>query len=152
LLVITKGFRDALRIAYQNRPRIFDRHIVLPDLLYERVVEVDERLAADGTVLRAPDLAALEPQLRRAHADGIRAVAVVCLHSHLHPAHEQAIGALAAGVGFAQVSRSSEVNPLMKIVPRGDTTVVDAYLSPILRRYVRSVADQLAGVPLMFMQ
>ncbi|KUN19706.1 5-oxoprolinase [Streptomyces corchorusii] len=152
LLVVTRGFRDALRIAYQNRPRIFARRIELPELLHERVVEVDERIAADGTVLRAPDLNALEAPLREAYADGIRAVAVVCLHSHLHPGHERAIGELAARTGFPQISLSSEVSPLMKLVPRGDTAVVDAYLSPVLRRYVRHIADELRGVRLMFMQ
>ncbi|UXY34626.1 hydantoinase B/oxoprolinase family protein [Streptomyces albidocamelliae] len=152
LLVITRGFRDALRIAYQNRPRIFARRIELPGLLHERVVEVDERVAADGTVLRVPDLDALAEPLRRAYDDGIRAVAVVCLHSHLYPAHEQAIGELAARTGFPQISLSSEVSPLMKLVPRGDTAVVDAYLSPVLRRYVQHVADELHGVRLMFMQ
>ncbi|MFF8995362.1 hydantoinase B/oxoprolinase family protein [Streptomyces sp. NPDC014983] len=152
LLVITRGFRDALRIAYQNRPGIFARRIDLPELLYERVVEADERIAADGTVLRAPDLDALAPRLREAYDDGIRAVAVVCLHSHLHPAHERAIGELAARTGFPQISLSSEVSPLMKLVPRGDTAVADAYLSPVLHRYVRHVADELRGVRLMFMQ
>lgn len=152
VLVITKGFRDALRIGYQNRPKIFERHIVLPELLYERVIEVDERIEADGTVLRSPDLDALEPLLRKAFGDGIRALAVVCMHSHLHPAHEVAIGRLAERIGFPQVSLSSEVSPLMKLVPRGDTCVVDAYLSPGLRRYVRAVADQMDGVRLMFMQ
>jgi 5-oxoprolinase (ATP-hydrolysing) len=152
VLVITKGFGDALRIGYQNRPRIFDRQIVLPEMLYERVVEVDERITADGTVLRAPDLERLSVALRRAHADGIRAVAVVCLHSHRYPAHERAIGKLAERIGFDQVSCSSEVSPLMKLVPRGDTTVVDAYLSPVLRRYVAAVDRQLHGVRLMFMQ
>ncbi|MFF0082683.1 hydantoinase B/oxoprolinase family protein [Streptomyces canus] len=152
LLVITRGFRDALRIAYQNRPRIFARRIELPELLHERVVEADERVAADGTVLRALDLDALADPLQEAYDDGIRAVAVVCLHSHLHPAHEQAIGQLAARIGFPQISLSSEVSPLMKLVPRGDTAVVDAYLSPVLRRYVRHVADELEGVRLMFMQ
>ncbi|MGW0285116.1 hydantoinase B/oxoprolinase family protein [Streptomyces sp. NPDC003236] len=152
LLVITRGFRDALRIAYQNRPAIFARHIRLPGLLYERAVEADERVAADGTVLRAPDLDALAGPLRQAYDDGIRAVAVVCLHSHLYPAHERAIGDLAARTGFPQISLSSETSPLMKLVPRGDTAVVDAYLSPVLRRYVRHVADELHGVRLMFMQ
>lgn len=152
LLVVTRGFRDALRIAYQNRPRIFARRIELPELLHERVVEVDERVAADGTVLRAPDLDALEGPLRDAYDDGIRAVAVVCLHSHLHPSHERAIGELAARIGFPQISLSSEVSPLMKLVPRGDTAVVDAYLSPVLRRYVRHIAEELHGVRLMFMQ
>ncbi|MFE2044477.1 hydantoinase B/oxoprolinase family protein [Streptomyces sp. NPDC059477] len=152
LLVITRGFRDALRIAYQNRPSIFARRIELPELLHERVIEVDERITADGTVLRAPDLEALSAPLRQAHEDGIRAIAVVCLHSHLHPAHEQSIGELAARIGFPQISLSSEVSPLMKLIPRGDTTVVDAYLSPVLRRYVRQITDQLHGVRLMFMQ
>src|SRR5215472_3113106 len=103
LLVVTKGFRDALRIAYQNRPRIFDRHIVLPEMLYERVVEVDERITADGTVLRAPDLEALGAKMRQAHADGIRAVAVACLHSYLYPAHERMIGKLAEQIGFGHI-------------------------------------------------
>lgn len=152
LLVVTRGFRDALRIAYQNRPQIFARRIELPELLHERVVEVDERIAADGTVLRAPDLDSLAGALREAYDDGIRAVAVVCMHSHLHPEHERAVGQLAARIGFPQISLSSEVSPLMKLVPRGDTTVVDAYLSPVLRRYVRRVADELRDVRLMFMQ
>ncbi|WP_369239669.1 hydantoinase B/oxoprolinase family protein [Streptomyces sp. R21] len=152
LLVVTRGFRDALRIAYQNRPRIFARRIELPELLYERVIEVDERITADGTVLRAPDLDALAGPLQEAYDAGIRAVAVVCMHSHLHPAHEEAIGELAARTGFPQISLSSEVSPLMKLVPRGDTAVVDAYLSPVLRRYVQHVADELEGVRLMFMQ
>ncbi len=152
LLVITRGFCDALRIAYQNRPRIFARAIELPEPLYERVVEADERIAADGTVLRAPDLDALAASLQEAYDAGIRAVAVVCLHSHLHPAHEQAIGELAVRTGFPQISLSSEVSPLMKLVPRGDTAVVDAYLSPVLRRHVQHIADELQGVRLMFMQ
>ncbi|MEU0434163.1 hydantoinase B/oxoprolinase family protein [Streptomyces sp. NPDC006290] len=152
LLVTTRGFRDALRIAYQNRPHIFARAIELPELLHERVVEVDERIAADGTVLRAPDLDALVAPLQEAYDDGIRAIAVVCMHSHLHPAHEQAVGELAARTGFSQISLSSEVSPLMKLVPRGDTAVVDAYLSPVLRRYVQHVAAELRGVRLMFMQ
>ncbi|MGH3796842.1 MAG: hydantoinase B/oxoprolinase family protein [Pseudonocardiaceae bacterium] len=151
-LVITRGFGDALRIGYQNRPHLFDRHIELPDMLHERVIEADERIAADGTVLRAPDLDQLGQDLRQAYDDGIGALAVVCLHSYLYPAHEQAIGKLAEQIGFSQISRSSEVSPLMKLVPRGDTAVVDAYLSPVLRRYISQVAEQLPGVRLMFMQ
>lgn len=151
-LVITRGFRDAPRIAYQNRPHIFAREIVLPELLHDRVVEVDERVTAHGDVLREPDLDTLETELSGLYADGIRSLAVVCVHSHLHPAHEKAVGALAARTGFTQISLSSEVSPLMKIVPRGDTAVVDAYLSPVLRRYVDQVADELDGVRLMFMQ
>lgn len=151
-LVITRGFGDALRIAYQNRPHIFAREIVLPELLYDRVIEADERVTAEGEVLRAPDLDQLAGPLRQAYEDGIRAVAVVCMHSHLHPAHERAIAELAVRTGFPQVSLSSEVSPLMKLVPRGDTAVVDAYLSPVLHRYVQHVADELQGVRLMFMQ
>jgi 5-oxoprolinase (ATP-hydrolysing) len=151
-LVITRGFADALRIAYQNRPGIFDREIVLPEQLYERVIEADERITADGTVLRAPDLDRLAGELRRAHDDGIRAVAVILMHSHLHPTHERAVGELARRTGFPQVSLSSTVSPLMKLVPRGDTSAVDAYLSPVLRRYVADVAEQMSGVRLMFMQ
>ncbi len=152
LLVITRGFGDALRIAYQNRPHIFDRYIVLPEQLYERTIEVDERVAADGTVLQAPDLEALTAQLRAAHADGIGACAVVCLHSYRNPLHEKLIGELAREIGFTQISLSGEVSPLPKLIPRGDTAVVDAYLSPVLHRYVAQVADQLTGVRLMFMQ
>ncbi|WP_433600285.1 hydantoinase B/oxoprolinase family protein [Nocardia sp. CA-135953] len=152
VLVITRGFRDALRIAYQNRPQIFAREIVLPELLHEHVIEVDERVTADGTVLTPPDLEALTAELKPLYDSGIRAVAVVCMHSHLYPEHETAIGRVAREIGFPQISLSSEVSPLMKLVPRGDTTVVDAYLSPVLRRYVQQVADQLTGVRLMFMQ
>ncbi|MER7668263.1 hydantoinase B/oxoprolinase family protein [Kitasatospora sp. NPDC096128] len=152
VLVVTRGFADALRIGYQNRPQIFAREIVLPEPLYARVVEVDERVTADGAVLRPPDLDRLAAELRGCLRDGIRSAAVVCLHSYLHPAHEREIGRLAERLGFEQVSLSSEASPLMKLVPRGDTAVVDAYLNPGLRRYVRQVSDELAGVRLMFMQ
>ncbi|MBV8292567.1 MAG: 5-oxoprolinase, partial [Mycobacterium sp.] len=151
-LVITRGFGDALRIGYQNRPRIFSRNIVMPELLHERVIEVDERVTADGTVLRAPDLDRLATDLQAAYGDGIRAVAIASLHSHLYPAHEQVIGEAAKQFGFPQISLSAEVSPLMKLVSRGDTTVVDAYLSPILHRYIQQVAAELPGVRLMFMQ
>jgi 5-oxoprolinase (ATP-hydrolysing) len=151
-LVITRGFGDALRIGYQDRPRLFDRQIVLPDMLYERVIEVDERIMADGTVLRASDLDQLADDLRRARDEGFSSVAVVCLHSHLHPEHERAIAALVERIGFTQISCSSQVSPLMKLVPRGDTTVVDAYLSPVLRRYVDQLANELRTARLMFMQ
>lgn len=152
LLVTTRGFRDALRIAYQARPRLFDRHIVLPELLYERVVEAQERVSAQGEVLQALDRGALRRELEAAYASGIRAVAIVFMHGYRHTAHEQAAAALAREVGFTQVSASHEVSPLMKLVSRGDTTVVDAYLSPILRRYVEQVAAQMPGVRLFFMQ
>ena len=146
-LVITRGFADALRIGYQNRPKLFVRRIELPSLLYDRVIEVDERLGAHGDVVRPLDLAALAPQLRAAFADGIRAVAIVTMHGYRYPQHEHAIAELAQSIGFAQVSASHDVSPLMKLVSRGDTTLVDAYLSPILRRYVNEVERDLAGTP-----
>jgi 5-oxoprolinase (ATP-hydrolysing) len=152
VLVVTQGFRDALRIAYQNRPRIFDRIIALPELLYTRVIEVDERLDAHGGVVVPLDIEAVTRDLRAAYDDGLRAVAVVCMHAYRHPRHEAEIGAVARRLGFPQVSLSHEVSPLMKLVSRGDTTVVDAYLSPILRRYVDQVATELGDVRLMFMQ
>ncbi len=147
LLLITKGFRDALRIAYQARPDIFAKEIVLPDMLYERVVEVGERLFADGSVETPLDDGGLRPALAAARADGIDAVAVVLMHAWKNPAHEAALGALARGMGFSQVSVSHEVSPLVKLVGRGDTTVVDAYLSPILSRYVARVAQALGATP-----
>jgi 5-oxoprolinase (ATP-hydrolysing) len=143
LLLITKGFGDALRIGYQARPKIFARHIVKPDMLYESVVEVDERVRANGTVERAPDLDLVRAELSRALADGIQAVAVVFMHAYRYADHERQAAALARELGFAQVSASHEVSPLIKLVGRGDTTVVDAYLSPILQRYVARVAGEL---------
>ena len=143
LLLITKGFRDALRIGYQARPKIFARHIIKPDMLYERVVEVDERVRADGTVEREIDLAAVRGELERAKADGFGAVAVVLMHAYRYSDHEKRVVALARELGFPQISASHEVSPLIKLVGRGDTTVVDSYLSPILRRYVAQVAEEL---------
>jgi 5-oxoprolinase (ATP-hydrolysing) len=155
LLVTTKGFRDALRVGYQNRPKIFAKHIIKPEMLFERVVEVDERVRADGTVEKAPDLAAVRADLEAALADGIKAVAIVFMHAYRYADHEKGVAALAREIGFAQVSVSHEVSPLIKLVGRGDTTVVDAYLSPILRRYVAQVDSQLdarnSGARLMFM-
>jgi 5-oxoprolinase (ATP-hydrolysing) len=145
LLLITRGFRDALAIGYQARPDIFAKKIVKPELLYERVVEVDERVRVDGTIEAAPDLAAVEAALREAHADGIRAVAIVFMHAWKYPAHEALVADIAARVGFPQISVSHRVSPLMKLVGRGDTTVVDAYLSPILRRYIDQVAGELGA-------
>jgi 5-oxoprolinase (ATP-hydrolysing) len=152
LLVTTRGFRDALRIAYQARPRLFDRHIVLPELLYERVVEAQERVGASGEVLLPLDEAALRPPLQAAFDAGLRSCAIVFMHGYRFTAHEAAAARIAREIGFSQVSVSHEVSPLMKLVSRGDTTVVDAYLSPILRRYVDQVAGQMPGVPLFFMQ
>ncbi len=152
LLVITAGFGAALRIAYQARPRLFERHIVLPELLYERVAEAQERVGAAGQVLQPLDEAHLAGELQAAFDVGIRACAIVFMHGWRFTAHEQAAAALARAAGFTQVSVSHQVSPLMKLVSRGDTTVVDAYLSPILRRYVEQVAQQMPGVRLFFMQ
>src|SRR5262245_49538246 len=127
LLLTTKGFRDGLKIGYQARPKIFAKHIIKPDMLFERVVEVDERVRADGTVEGAPDLAAVRSDLAAALADGIKAVAIVFMHAYRYPAHEQQVATLAREMGFPQVSVSHEVSPLIKLVGRGDTTVVDAY-------------------------
>jgi len=145
LLLITRGFRDALRIGYQNRPQLFARRIILPELLYERVAEVPERVSARGEVLVPLDGAATRAALEEAFAQGIRALAIVFLHGYRYPAHEVQAAALAREIGFTQVSVSHQVSPLPKLVGRGDTTVVDAYLSPILRRYVDRVAAQLGG-------
>lgn len=152
VLVITRGFRDALRIAYQNRPRLFDREIVLPELLYSRVIEADERVAADGEVIVPLDEKAVGRELLSAYEEGFRSIAIVCMHGYRYPEHERRIGELAREIGFPQVSLSHTTSPLMKLVSRGDTTVVDAYLSPILDRYVERVAGELDGVRLMFMQ
>ncbi|MBD2037628.1 hydantoinase B/oxoprolinase family protein [Leptolyngbya sp. FACHB-321] len=148
VLVITKGFRDALRIGYQNRPKIFARHIVLPEMLYERVIEVEERYSAQGEALVPLDETAeahLTTSLTEAYIDGIRACAIVFVHGYRYPNHEQKAAAISRAIGFTQVSVSHEVSPLMKLISRGDTTVVDAYLSPILRRYVEQVGEELGG-------
>jgi 5-oxoprolinase (ATP-hydrolysing) len=152
VLVITRGFADALRIAYQHRPKLFARHIELPSLLYETVVEVDERLSAHGEVIRALDLASAQQHLQAAFDSGIRACAIVLMHGYRYPAHEQQLAELARRIGFTQISASHQVSPLMKLVSRGDTTVVDAYLSAVLRRYVDQLAAQLPGIRLQFMQ
>jgi 5-oxoprolinase (ATP-hydrolysing) len=152
LLVTTQGFRDALRIAYQNRPRLFDRHIVLPELLYTEVIEAQERMGAHGEVLQALDVAHLRAQLLAAHGRGLRSVAIVFMHGYRYTAHEAQAAQWARELGFTQVSASHQTSPLMKWVSRGDTTVVDAYLSPILRRYVEQVASEMPGVPLYFMR
>jgi 5-oxoprolinase (ATP-hydrolysing) len=143
VLVTTRGFRDALQIGYQARPRIFTRRIVKPGMLYERVIEIDERVRADGTVERKLDPQAVRAALVAARADGIAAVAILFMHAYRYPEHERQVAALAREIGFAQVSASHEVSPLIKLVGRGDTTVIDAYLSPILSRYVAQVAEEL---------
>jgi 5-oxoprolinase (ATP-hydrolysing) len=151
-LFVTRGFRDALRIAYQNRPRLFDRHIVLPEMLYAKVFEVAERIGARGEIVVPLDETALGRDLQAARAEGFRSLAIVFMHAYRHPQHERRAAEIARKIGFDQVSASHEVSPLMKLVSRGDTTVVDAYLSPILQRYVAQVASELRGVRLMFMQ
>lgn len=152
-LFITQGLGDLLRIGYQNRPKLFDLNIVLPELLYETAVEVTERVAADGEVITPLDEAATRDALQAVYDQDIRSVAIAFMHSYKFPDHEQRVGALARDVGFEQVSLSHEASPLVKLVSRGDTAVVDAYLSPILRRYVRQVRDALGDeASLMFMQ
>ncbi|MEL6127816.1 MAG: hydantoinase/oxoprolinase family protein, partial [Pseudomonadota bacterium] len=154
-LVITRGLGDQLRLAYQHRPRLFDRHIILPEMLYETVIEAQERVRADGTIEQPLDAAHLRAALEEVKASGIEALAIVFVHGYRYRGHEAEAARLARQMGFSQVSVSHEVSPLMKMVSRGDTTVVDAYLSPILRRYVDRVASAFDGDPggkLMFMQ
>ena len=153
LLAITRGFRDQLRIAYQNRPRIFDREIKLPELLYAGVIEIDERMGARGEIIRPLEESSTENALKAAWMNGFRAVAIVLMHGYRYTDHEKRVAEIARAIGFTQVSVSHQVSPLMKIVSRGDTTVVDAYLSPILRRYVDQVAAELpTAARLFFMQ
>ncbi|PLY41851.1 5-oxoprolinase [Janthinobacterium sp. ROICE36] len=152
VLAITRGFRDALRIAYQNRPQLFARQIILPELLYGDVIEIDARVGAHGDIVTPLDEAAARAALELAHARGVRAIAIVLMHGYRYHAHEARVAQLAREAGFTQVSVSHEVSPMMKLVARGDTTVVDAYLSPILRRYVDQLAAELPGVHLQFMQ
>jgi 5-oxoprolinase (ATP-hydrolysing) len=143
LLLITKGMRDLLRIGFQNRPKLFDLNIELPELLYEDVVEVEERISADGDVIFPLDTKETRAALSRAYGQGYRSVAVALMHSYRFSDHEKQIGDMARQTGFDQVSLSHEASPLIKLVSRGDTAVVDAYLSPILRRYMSQVADAL---------
>jgi len=151
-LLITDGFTDQLLIGYQNRPRIFARRIERPAPLYDRVVALPERIDADGAVLRPLDERAVAAALNGLREAGVRAVAIVCMHAWRHPDHERRVAELARAAGFTQVSASHEVSPLVKLVARGDTTVVDAYLSPVLRRYVEQVQSELPGIALRFMR
>jgi 5-oxoprolinase (ATP-hydrolysing) len=154
VLAVTQGFRDALRIAYQNRPKIFARRIDLPELLHRDVIEIEERVDTHGNVLTPLDLEMARTNFQAAYDKGYRAIAILLMHGYRYHAHEAALGKLAREIGFTQVSVSHEVSPLMKLVSRGDTTVVDAYLSPILRRYVDQVAGEIGNTTtrLMFMQ
>ena len=156
LLVITRGLKDQLEIGYQERPDIFAKEIIKPEMLYSRVLEADERIRADGTVETPIDLDALRPELEKARADGIESIAIVLMHAYAYPDHETRLAELAREIGFGQVSVSHDVSPLIKIVGRGDTTVADAYLSPILSRYVERVSKALSveegdGPRVMFM-
>ncbi|KST62374.1 hydantoinase/oxoprolinase family protein [Mastigocoleus testarum] len=151
-LLITKGFKDALRIGYQNRPDIFARQIILPTMLYEEVIEVEQRYDARGNELIPLNVERVRKNLQAVYDGGIRSCAIVFMHSDRYPSHEQQVAQIAQEIGFTQISVSHQVSPLMKLVSRGDTTVVDAYLTPILRRYVNQVASKLPGVKLMFMK
>ncbi|WP_288902208.1 hydantoinase B/oxoprolinase family protein [uncultured Sneathiella sp.] len=152
VLVTTEGFRDSLRIGYQTRPRLFDLNIQLPEMLYSHVIEVRERVGATGEMIRPLDTEEARSRLQVAYDAGLRACAIVFMHGYRYPDHEKAVAKIAKEIGYTQVSTSHETSPLMKLVSRGDTTVVDAYLSPILRRYVDRVASELGDTRLMFMQ
>ena len=151
VLVTTKGFADALRIGYQARPDLFALDIVLPDMVYRRAIEVDERVRADGTVERPLDEDDARRQLAAAHRDGLRSAAIVLMHGYRYPDHEARLAEIAAEVGFEHVSTSHQVNPLIRLVPRGDTTVADAYLTPVLHRHIQTVREQV-NASLYFMQ
>ncbi len=152
VLLITKGFKDALRIGYQNRPNIFARQIILPSMLYEKVIEVEERYDAHGNELIPVNIAQVEQNLSQVYTAGIRSCAIVLMHSYRYPDHENQVAEIAQKMGFTQISISHQVSPLMKLVARGDTTVVDAYLSPLLKRYINQVSSQVPDTHLMFMK
>jgi 5-oxoprolinase (ATP-hydrolysing) len=152
VLLITKGFKDALRIGYQNRPDIFAREIILPTMLYESVVEIDARYDAQGNELKSVDPQQVRQDLQTVYETGIKGCAILLMHGYRYPHHELQIAEIAQEVGFTQISISHQVSPLRKLVSRGDTTVVDAYLTPILRRYVDRIARQLPDTQLMFMK
>ena len=151
-LIINRGFKDALRIGYQNRPDIFARQIVLPTMLYETVVEINARHDAQGKELKPVDIERVREDLQAVYQTGIRGCAIALMHGYRYPQHELEVAKIAQEVGFTQISISHQVSPLMKLVSRGDTTVVDAYLTPILRRYVDRITNQLPNTQLMFMK
>lgn len=152
LLVTTKGFKDALQIGYQQRPDLFALDIILPEMLYADVIEVDERVDAKGNIRQALDTHAAQAQLQQQYDQGLRSVAILLMHGYHYQEHEKQLAELAKQIGFSQISTSHQTSPLIKFVSRGDTTVIDAYLSPILRRYVEQVSNELPNVPLQFMQ
>ena len=155
LLAMTAGLGDVIEIGHQARPETFALEVRKPAMLYESVIEVDERVLADGTVERALNLSSVRERLQGAYDEGLRSVAIILMHAYKYPEHEAAVAKIAREIGFTQVSTSHEVSPLSKIVPRGQTTIVDAYLTPVLRRYVDQVSDGLGGDEanrLLFMQ
>ena len=151
-LLITQGFKDALRIGYQNRPHIFDRHIVLPEMLYALSVEIEERISAEGKILIPLDEDKTRQSLEKARASGLTSCAIVLMHGYRYPDHELKLAKLAQEAGFTQICVSHQVSALMKLIARGDTTMADAYLSPLLHRYVQGLSQALKGVRLHFMQ
>jgi 5-oxoprolinase (ATP-hydrolysing) len=151
-LAITQGFADALRIGTQNRPNLFDLNIKKPEMLYSDTVEIEERLFEDGSVETPLNINRTKQDLEFLYAQGYRSIAIIFLHADRYPAHEQQVAEIADAIGFEQISMSHDVIPLMKIIGRGDTTVADAYLSPILRRYVEQVEEKVSGANLLFMQ
>lgn len=152
LLLITKGFKDALKIGYQARPNLFDMNVILPEQIYEQVIEVEERVGPDGEVLIPLDISSLKEEMIKTFHAGITSVAIVTMHGYRYPEHENEIADQAEEIGFKQISTSNQTNPVMKLVGRGDTTVVDAYLNPILHQYVKQVRKELGDTPLYFMQ
>ena len=155
LLLITEGFRDLLRIGYQARPKLFDFNIILPTPIYEMVAEIKERLNAAGEIIEPLDEVKAREDLKLARANGIKSVAIALMHGYLNPIHEKQIAQIATEEGFEQISFSNEISPLMKLVGRADTTVIDAYLSPILKRYVDQISSEFNKdytAQLLFMQ
>lgn len=152
LLLITKGFKDALKIGYQARPRLFDLNVILPEQLYKQVIEVEERIGPDGDIITPLNLEKIRKELEAALRKGITSIAIVTMHGYKYPDHEIKLAEFAKEIGFQQISTSHQTSPLMKLVGRGDTTVVDAYLSPILKRYINKVEDEVGDIPLYFMQ
>jgi 5-oxoprolinase (ATP-hydrolysing) len=152
VLAITKGFADALRIGTQNRPDIFALEIKLPDRLYDHVIEIPERISASGKIETQLDTSVSLKRLQKSYQAGYRSIAIVMMHGYHFPQHEQVLAELARQCGFEQISLSSVSSPLPRLVSRGDTTVADAYLSPVLTRYVSQLQNELGDIPLLFMQ
>ena len=155
LLAVTKGFKDALEIGYQARPDTFALKIEKPDILYTRVVEINERVSAKGEVLQTLDIELSKKALNTAYNQGLTAIAIVLMHGYQYSQHEKQLMQLAKEIGFSQISASHEVSPLQKLISRGETTLVDAYLTPILLRYIQNISkglNQHKPAQLLFMQ